>query len=102
MGRSNTAAVRSRTAARRVPLTITLDAKTYAFIESCVALKEFRSVDEFFDAALTCYRKHLHALRAYEELQSHTGLSRKEILESIECETVVTKTAGRRRRRVRV
>ena len=81
---------------RRVPLTITLDLDNYALIESCVALKEFDSVDKFFDAALTVYRRHLHALHAYAEDQSHKGLSRSEILDSIECETLVTKVVAQR------
>jgi hypothetical protein len=81
---------------RRIPLTITLDPDYYAFIESCVSLNEFDSVDKFFDAALTFYRRHLHALHAYAEDQSHKGLTRSEILESIECETLVTKVAASR------
>jgi hypothetical protein len=76
---------------RRMPLTITLDSRNYAFIDSCVALKEFDSVDKLFDAALTFYRRHLLALNNYAEHQIHKGYSRAEILESIECETLVTK-----------
>jgi hypothetical protein len=41
----------TKTGSRRIPLTITLDPENYAFIESCVSLKEFDSVDKFFDAA---------------------------------------------------
>jgi hypothetical protein len=85
-----------KVSSRRIPLTIALDPDNYAFIESCVSLKEFDSVDKFFDAALTFYRRHLNALHAYEEHQSHKGLSRAEILESIECETVVTKVVAER------
>ncbi len=81
----------TRMSSRRIPLTVTLDPENYAFIESCVSLKEFDSVDKFFDAALAYYRRHVHALHAYTEGQSHKGLSRSEILESIECETLVTK-----------
>jgi hypothetical protein len=88
-----------RRASRRIPLTITLDPDNLAFIESCVSLKEFDSVDKLFDAALACYRKYLHALNAYAEDQSHKGLSRAEILESIECETLVTKAVPRALRR---
>ena len=86
----------ARKGSRRVPLTITLEPDNLAFIESCVSLKEFDSVDKLFDAALACYRRHLHALNAYAEDQSHKGLSRAEILESIQCETVVTKVVARR------
>ena len=80
-----------RRTSRRIPLTITLDANDLEFVESCVSLKEFDNVDKLFEAALMVYRRHLHALRAYAEEQSHKGYSREEILESIECETVVTK-----------
>ncbi|HTX23016.1 MAG TPA: hypothetical protein VMD03_00020 [Steroidobacteraceae bacterium] len=82
---------RARTAAKRYPLTITLAAKDLAFIESCVSLKEFHSVDRFFAAALAYYRRHVHAVNTYAEDQAHKGLSRAEILASIQCETVVTK-----------
>jgi hypothetical protein len=78
-------------APRRVPLTITLDADNLAFVESCVSFREFDSVDRLFDAALACYRRHVHALNVYAEDQTHKGYSRSEILASIECETVVTK-----------
>ncbi len=80
----------ARNAARRVPLTITVRPDHLAFIESCVSLKEFESVDQLFDAALAWYRKHVHAVNAYTEEQMHKGYSRDEILQSIECETVVT------------
>ena len=85
---------------RRLPLT--LNSQDYAFIESCVSLKQFHSIDEFFDAAIALYQKHLDALSTYTEDQLHKGLSRAEILESIECEIIVTKKAlvGSRRKRV--
>jgi hypothetical protein len=88
--------VDARKAACRIPLTIMLDPDHHAFIESCVSLKEFDSVDKLFDAALGFYRRHLHALMAYAEDQSHKGYSRAEILQFIECETVVTKAVGAR------
>jgi hypothetical protein len=91
----------TRLASRRVPLTITLDQANYDLIESCVSLKEFESIDAFFDAALKSYRRHLHALHAYTEDQSHKGLSRSEILESIQCETVLTKVVASRQVRRR-
>ncbi len=87
---------KSRVPSRRIPITITLDPENYAFIESCVSLKEFDSVDKFFDAALAFYGRHLHAIHAYAEDQSHKGLSRSEILESIECETLVTRIVAAR------
>ena len=81
----------ARSAARRIPLTITLSPAELAFIESCVSLKQFDSVDKFFAAALAHYRRHLRVLNAYAEDQEHKSLSRAEILASIECETVITK-----------
>lgn len=81
----------ARSGARRIPLTITLAARDLAFIESCVSLKQFDSVDRFFAAALAHYRKHLQVLNAYAEDQEHKSLSREEILASIECETVITR-----------
>lgn len=80
-----------RHSTQRVPLTITLSLKDLAFIESCVSLKAFDSVDQFFAAALSHYRRHVHALNTYAENQAHKGLTRAEILASIQCETVVTK-----------
>jgi len=62
-----------------------------AFIESCVSLKQFDSVDKLFAAALAHYRRHVQVLNTYAEDQEHKGLSRAEILASIQCETVVTK-----------
>jgi hypothetical protein len=69
------------------------------FVDACVDLKEFDSVDQVFDAAITCYRKHVEALKAYAEEQTLKGYSRAEILASIECETVVIKALGRPPRR---
>jgi hypothetical protein len=79
-------------ASARLPLTITLTAKNFEFIESCVDLKEFRSIDELFDAALAFYRRHVHALNAYADEQVHKGYTRRESLESVQCETLVTRT----------
>ncbi len=81
----------ARNSAQRVPLTITLSGRDLAFIESCVSLKSFDSVDQFFAAALSHYRRHVHAVNSYAEDQAHKGLTRAEILGSIQCETVVTK-----------
>jgi hypothetical protein len=89
---SKAAKMPARATSRRIPLTIALDPQNHAFIESCVSLKEFDSVDQFFDAALACYRKHLHALSAYTEDRSHKGYTRSEILASIECETLITRS----------
>jgi hypothetical protein len=81
----------ARYSAQRIPLTITFSLKDLAFIESCVSLKAFDSVDQFFAAALSHYRRHIHAVNSYAEDQAHKGLTRAEILASIQCETVVTK-----------
>jgi len=93
--------MRDRSIARRIPLTVTLAPDHYAFVESCVKLNEFESVDEIFAAALVLYRKHVKALEAYAEDQSHKGYSRSELIASIECETVVTKRLGGRKSRQR-
>jgi hypothetical protein len=82
---------RMRDSAQRIPLTITLSLKDLAFVESCVSLNAFDSVDQFFAAALSHYRRYVHALNTYAEDQAHKGLTRAEILASIQCETVVTK-----------
>jgi len=82
-------------------MTIMLDTDDYAFIESCASLKEFDSVDKLFDAALACYRRHVHALQQYAEEQIHKGYSRAEILQSIRCETLVTKPVSPRQGRRR-
>jgi hypothetical protein len=87
----------TRNSSRRIPLTITLAAADLAFIESCVSLKQFDSVDKFFAAALAHYRRHLQVLNAYAEDQEHKSLSRAEILASIECETVVTRVIDQER-----
>jgi hypothetical protein len=90
-------------APRRIPLTIMLSPENQEFVDSCVDLKEFDSVDRLFDAAITCYRQHVDALRTYAEQQALKGYSRSEILASIECETLVIKALPRiPRRRVRL
>ena len=82
---------RTSEASQRMPLTITLSRENFAFLDSCVSLNEFDSVDQLFDAALTCYRRHVRALTTYAEEQVYKGYSFAEIVQSIECETVVTK-----------
>jgi hypothetical protein len=72
----------------RVPLTITLDTATYKFVEACAARKEFRSVDDFFEAALTIFKNHLDALMAYVELQEAKGMTLEEIKSSTQYEIV--------------
>ena len=76
---------------RRVPLTITLDPATYEFVESCAVQKQFRSVDDLFEAALTIYKHHLEALTAYIELQKDKGLSLDDIKRDAQYEIVFTR-----------
>jgi hypothetical protein len=77
----------------RVPLTITLDPASYAFVEDCAGRREFRSVDEFFEAALAIYRQHLEALQAYVEMQEAKGVSLDEVRSSTHYEIVFTRHA---------
>jgi hypothetical protein len=85
---------RARRASReRLPLTITLDPAMMAFIEQCARERRFRSVDEFFDAALKVFRRHVEALNAYMELEEARGSSLDEVLGSTECEIVFTRQA---------
>jgi hypothetical protein len=76
---------------QRLPLTITLDAATFHFVEECARLKQFRSVDEFFDAALANYRQHVRAVDAYLELEAAKGRSFEEVMRSTQCEIVFTR-----------
>jgi hypothetical protein len=84
--------VKNRRADRqRLPLTITLDPATYTFVEDCARLKQFRSVDEFFEAALANFRQHVKALDAYLELEEAKGHTIEEVMRSVRCEIVVTR-----------
>jgi hypothetical protein len=74
----------------RVPLTITLDPATYDFVESCAGSREFRSVDDLFEAALSIYKHHLEALKAYIELQETRGMSLDDIKRTTQYEIVFT------------
>jgi hypothetical protein len=58
-------------------LTIALSQDEFSFIDECVELKEFRSVDEFFGAALAFYRRHLEAIKKYADAQFAKGLPRR-------------------------
>lgn len=77
---------------QRLPLTITLDPATFRFVEECAQLKQFRSVDEFFEAALANYRKHVRAVDAYLELEAEKGRTFEDVMSSTECEIVFTRT----------
>lgn len=74
----------------RVPITITLSPGTYDFVESCAARREFRSLDDFFEAALAIFGHHLEALTQYIELQETKGLTLDEIKSSTQYEIVFT------------
>jgi hypothetical protein len=84
---------------QRLPLTITLDPATFRFVEECARLKQFQSIDEFFEAALANYRQHVRAVDAYLELEADKGRSFEEIMSSTQCEIVFTRkreTSSRR------
>ena len=76
---------------KRLPLTITLDPETYSFVEDCARLKQFRSVDEFFEAALANFRQHVRALESYLELEEAKGRTLEDIMQSTNCEIVFTR-----------
>ncbi len=76
----------------RLPLTITLDRNSYRFVEECALQKRFRSVDGFFEAALSIFRNHIEALNSYIELEEAKGRTVEEILSTTEWEVVFTRT----------
>jgi hypothetical protein len=76
---------------QRLPLTITLDPATFRFVEECARLKQFHSIDEFFEAALANYRQHVRAVDAYLELEADKGRSFEEVMSSTQCEIVFTR-----------
>lgn len=76
---------------QRLPLTITLEPGTFEFVEECARLKQFRSVDEFFEAALANYRQHVRAVDAYLELEAAKGRTFEEAMSSSRCEIVFTR-----------
>jgi hypothetical protein len=80
-----------RTSRHRLPITIALDPSIYSFVEKCAREKRFRSVDDFFEAALTVFRNHVEALNAYVELEEASGQSFEEIVASAQCEIVFTR-----------
>lgn len=83
---------KNRSAARqRLPLTITLDPETFRFVEECARLKQFRSVDEFFETALANYRQHVRAVDAYLQLEAAKGRSFDEVMRATQCEIVFTR-----------
>lgn len=75
----------------RIPITITLDPETYEFVEASAARKEFRSVDDFFEAALNIFKNHLNALMAYVELEEAKGMTLDEIRSSTQYEIVFSR-----------
>jgi hypothetical protein len=82
-----------RTPRQRLPITITLEPSKYAFVEACAREHRFKSVDDFFDAALAIFRNHMQALNAYIEIEESKGASFEEILRSAQCEIVFTRGA---------
>lgn len=89
-------ATRSKNQHSRVPLTITLKAASYDFVESCARHREFSSVDDLFEAALAIYKNHLEALDAYIELELARGRSVTEIKRKAKPEIVITKRRSRK------
>lgn len=85
------APTRSRNRHSRVPLTITLKPATYDFIESCSRRRQFNSVDDLFEAALSIYKKHLEAINAYVELEEARGKSVDDIFRAATPEIVITR-----------
>lgn len=81
----------------RVPLTITLKAASYEFVESCARHREFSSVDDLFEAALSIYKNHLEALEAYVELEQARGKSIEDIKRKVTSEVVITRRRNRKR-----
>lgn len=75
----------------RVPLTIALDRQRYEFVLRVAKLREFRSLDDFFEAALGVYERHLLAAQEYIAMQEANGFSRDEAIEAVQCEIVFTR-----------
>ena len=83
---------KSRRADRQqLPLTITLDPETFRFVEECARLRQFRSIDDFFEAALANFRRHVKAVDAYLELEEAKGRTFEDVMRSTECEIVFTR-----------
>jgi hypothetical protein len=80
-----------RTDRQRLPLTITLDPETFRFVEECARLRQFRSIDEFFEASLANFRRHVKAVDAYLELEEAKGRTFEEVMQSTQCEIVFTR-----------
>jgi hypothetical protein len=78
----------------RIPLTITLNQDRYEFVVAAAASREFRSLDEFFEAALKVYERHMSTVQEYLELQEAKGLTRDEAMCAAQCEIVFTRTEG--------
>lgn len=76
----------------RIPLTITLDQDRYDFVVAAAASREFRSLDEFFEAALKVYERHMTTVQEYLEQQEAKGFTRDEALCAVQCEIVFTRT----------
>jgi hypothetical protein len=90
-------ATRPKNQQSRIPLTITLRAASYEFVESCARHPEFDSLDDLFEAALTIYKSHLEAVDAYVELEQARGKTVAEIKRKAKPEIVITRRRGRKR-----
>ena len=76
---------------QRLPLTITLEPETFRFVEECAQLRQFRSIDDFFEAVLANYRQHVKAVDAFLELEEAKGRSFEDVMSSTRCEIVFTR-----------
>ena len=76
---------------QRLPITIALDPTAFAFVEECASEGWFRSVDDFFEAAVAIFRNHMAALNAYLEMEEAKGHTRDEALSNAQFEIVFTR-----------
>ena len=70
---------------QRLPITIALDPTAYRFVEQCASEGWFRSVDDFFEAAVAIFRN------AYLEMEEAKGHTRDEALSNAQFEIVFTR-----------
>jgi hypothetical protein len=85
--------------AARAPVTVALGPDSYRFIQACAKRKDFRNIDDLFEAALLTYERQSDALHAYIEMQIDKGFTREEILRSLRIEFVFTRPRSKRKKR---
>ena len=89
--RQSPPATRNTAPEGRLRITIALDPTAYAFVEKCASEGWFRSVDDFFEAAVAIFRNHMAALNAYLEMEEAKGHTRDEALSNAQFEIVFTR-----------